>query len=179
MAAKRATTLLTIIMALILSSALAWGAAEEPPTLTAQVVHSHSAYAQGGTYPLIISLTVRPGYHINAQRPAEPDLYPTSLMWPQAADLSFTPAVFPAPHPFKPSFSDKPFDVLDGTVMVRGTFKVAATAAPGPHQLKAQVKFQACDDQSCLMPETLEVPLAITVSPAGKPGQPLNAQLFK
>lgn len=178
MSVKRLLSLSILSVALILSTGLAL-AAEEPPTVTAQVLHSRAAYAQGASYPLVISFSIRPGFHINAQRPTEPDSYPTSLAWQPAPEFSFEPAVFPSPHAYKPSFSDKPIEVLDGSVAVRATFKVAANAAPGPHLVKAKLQFQACDDQSCLMPETLEVPVTITVAPAGKPGQPLNPQAFK
>ncbi|MFH1034730.1 MAG: protein-disulfide reductase DsbD domain-containing protein [Pseudomonadota bacterium] len=168
--------LLTLLLALTAGPARA---AEEPPTLTARVLHSLNAYAPGGPYPLIVELTIRPGYHINDQRPAEPDLFPTTLTWPASPDISFGPAVFPAPRKYKPSFASQPMEVHDGRVLVRATLQVAKTAAPGARELKAKLVFQACDDQSCLMPETLEVPLTVTVAPAGKPGQALNQELFK
>jgi DsbC/DsbD-like thiol-disulfide interchange protein len=168
--------LLTLLLALAAGPARA---AEEPPTLTARVLHSKSAYAPGGPYPLILELTIRPGFHINDQRPAEPDLFPTSLTWPASPGLSFGPAVFPAPRKYKPSFASQPMEVHDGRILLRVSLQVAQGAAPGPRDLKAKVVFQACDDQACLMPETLEVPLGITVAPAGKPGQALNKELFK
>jgi DsbC/DsbD-like thiol-disulfide interchange protein len=170
------TLLLGLALSLLAATVLS---AEEPPTVTAQVLHSQSAYAAGGTYPLVLRFTIRPGFHINAQRPAEPDAYPTSLKWQESRDLAFNPAAFPPPHAYKPSFTDKSMEVHDGQVNVRVSFKVAPGAAPGPQAAKAKLEFQACDDQSCLMPETLEVPLTITVAPAGKPGQALNQELFK
>lgn len=153
-------------------------AAEEPPTVTAQVVHSLSAYAPGAGHTLVLRLNIRPGYHINAQTPAEPDVYPTKLTWQPNANLSFAPVVFPRPRTYKPSFSDKPMEVYDGQLDLRLNLTVAATAAPGPQVVKAKLDFQACDDQTCLMPETLEVPVTITVAAKGRPGQPLNSEVF-
>jgi DsbC/DsbD-like thiol-disulfide interchange protein len=168
--------LLSLLLSWLASPVLA---AEEPPTVAARVLHSRSAYAPGGPYPLILELTIRPGYHINAQRPAEPDLYPTSLKWQDSPDYVLSPAIFPAPRAYKPSFAAKPMEVHDGRLLVRTTLQVSKGAAPGPRNLAAKLEFQACDDQTCLMPETLEVPVSITVAPAGKPGQPLNQELFK
>lgn len=169
-------SLLSLILSLMATFAMA---AEEPATVTPQVVHSLTAYAQGATYPLVLRFTIRPGYHINAQRPAEPDLYPTSLTWQESPDFTFNPAIFPSPRAYQPSFAAKPMEVHDGQLGLRLSFKVAPKAAPGPHVVKAKLEFQACDDQACLMPETLEVPVTINVAPAGKPGKPLNAEVFR
>ncbi|MBI4799379.1 MAG: hypothetical protein HY794_11775 [Desulfarculus sp.] len=153
-------------------------AAEDPPTVTAQVVHSQTAYTPGASHPLVLRFHIRPGFHINTHKPSEPDIYPTNLSWEQNPSLTFAPAIFPSPRSYKPSFSDKPMEVHDGVLDLRLSFTVAATAAPGPQAVKAKLEYQACDDQSCLMPETLEVPVTITVAAKGKPGKPLNSEVF-
>ena len=163
---------------------LAWGpgaalAAEEPPTLTARVLHSQGAYAQGGSYPLALELTIRPGYHINTDRPQEPDVYPTKAVMQGAPDLSLSPAVFPAARSYKPAFSPKPMQVFDGVILLRATLSVARQAALGQRALKVTLDFQACDDQSCLMPEQLEVALPVKIVPAGQDGPALNPGVFK
>ncbi|CAO0821307.1 Thiol:disulfide interchange protein DsbD N-terminal domain-containing protein [Desulfarculales bacterium] len=184
MAVKRILLLFIFTTTLPMASGLAWGtaralAAGEPPTITVQVVHSLTAYTQDASYPLVLRFAIRPGFHINAQRPSEPDIYSTGLTWEQNQSFVFNPAIFPSPHAYKPSFAAGPMEVYDGQLGLRVNFKVAANATPGPHVVKAKLEFQACDEQSCLMPETLEIPVTIIVAPAGKPGKPLNIEVFR
>lgn len=183
MVLKRVTLTLVCALALCLlglaTSGGAVQAAEEPATISAQVLHSMNAYAQGGSYPLIIKFTLRPGFHINSQHPAEPDLYPSSLSWQAAPGIALGPDLFPAPRTYQPAFATAPMQVHDGVFSLRTTLKVAKDAAPGARTVTAKLEFQACDDQACLMPESLVVPVSFTVAPAGRPGKRLNPEAFK
>jgi DsbC/DsbD-like thiol-disulfide interchange protein len=154
-------------------------AAEEAPLVKARVLHSQAAYAQGGSYPLAIELTIRPGWHINAERPREKDLYPTTLLLQCSPDCGFSPAVFPKPRAYKPGFSQASMDVYDGAVIVRTTLTVAKNAQLGPQLLGARLSYQGCDDNACAMPEDLEVPIQVKITPAGQAAEPLNQELFK
>lgn len=165
-------------MVMAMATAAAW-AAEEPPAITYKVVHSQSAYPQGGVYPLAIELTVAPGYHINSERPGEPDLYPTSLILSCTKDCALSPAEFPKAHPFKPPWLPKPIQVLDGKVLVRFHVTVDKAAKPGQLFLGGRLNYQACDDSSCLMPDNLEINIPLTVVPAGQAAQKLNPEVFK
>lgn len=174
----RVLPVLTLLLFLGLLAAPATQA-EEPPTLTAKVLHSQSAYAAGGSYRIALELTVRPGFHINSLQPKDAELYPTSLTWQAPTGCSVGPPQFPTARSHKPSFAAQAMDVHDGRFLVRATLTLAKDIAPGPHKLVAKLEYQACDDQACLMPESLEVPVEVVVAPAGKPGQRLNKEIFK
>lgn len=176
--AVRAVALgLTAALAMFMAGAAK--AAEEPPVITYKVVHSQSAYPQGGVYPLALELTVGPGFHINSDRPGEPDLYPTSLILSCTKDCSLSPAVFPKAHPFQPPWLAKPIQVLDGKVLVRFNVTVDKAAKPGQQFLGGRLNYQACDDSSCLMPENIDVSITLNVVPAGQAAQKLNPEVFK
>ena len=170
-----ALCLLLILLGLAVPCRTA-GAAEEPPLLVVRVLHSQSAYAPGGTYPLALELTIRQGYHINSDRPKEADVYPSRAKLTGAQDVTVGPVVFPQPKSYKPSFSSQPMEVFDGRILLRSTLTVAKGAKPGPRQLNASLDFQGCDDQACLMPETLEVAIPAGVGPGG---QALNQEVFR
>lgn len=174
---KKLALLLVLLCACLLAAPAVM--AEEPPLVTAKVLHSREAYAAGASYPLAIALTVRPGWHINADRPREKDLYPTAMLLQCSADCGFSPAVFPKPRTYQPGFSKTPMDVFDGTVIIRTTLTVAKNAKPGPQLLGARLMYQGCDDNSCAMPEELEVPIQVKVAPAGQAAAPLNQEIFK
>ena len=169
---------LTLTLALGAGAGAA-GAAGEAPVITYKVVHSQSAYPQGGVYPLAIELTIRPGYHINSERPAEPDLYPTSLILSCTKECSLSPAVFPPAHAYKPTWQEKPIQVFDGKVLVRFKVTVDKAAKPGQQFFGGRLNYQACDDSSCLMPETLDLSIPLQVVPAGQAVEKLNPAVFK
>lgn len=175
---KRIIILIAMFSLLTLVAALS-ATAEEPPLLSAKVLHSQVAYAQGGAYPLAIALTIRPGWHINSDRPKEKDLYPTTMLLQCSRDCSFSPAVFPKATNHKPDFSKTALDVFGGTVIVRTTLTVAKDAQLGPQLLGARLSYQGCDDQACAMPDDLEVPIQVKIVPTGQSTAPLNQEIFK
>ena len=170
---------LIALFSLLALAASPLAAAEEPALVSARVLHSQAAYAQGGAYPLAIALTIRPGWHINSDRPKEKDLYPTTMLLQCSRDCSFSPAVFPKPASHKPGFSQTALDVFGGTVVVRTTLTVAKDAQLGPQLLGARLSYQGCDDQACALPDDLEVPIQVKIAPAGQASAPLNQDVFK
>ena len=167
---------------------LAWGLllvspaaarAQEPPIVSARVVHSRDAYPQGGTYPLALELAIAPKFHINSDRPAEPDLFPSKLSWTLAPGLTLAPAIFPPAQKYQPAFAKQPLLVLSGRVLVKTTLQVAGDVAAGSQRLSAHLTYQACDDQSCLMPAELEIPIMVQVVPAGADSKQINQEIFR
>lgn len=175
---KSAAGLAVAILGWVLLGLAGTASADDPP-VTARVLYSESAHAPGGTYPLAIELTIAQGLHINSDRPSEPDLFPSKLTLTSAPGLSLGGIQWPLAQPYKPAWAAKPILVLEGKVILRATLSVAKDTRPGQHQLAGKLSYQACDDQSCLMPDDLTIPLIINVAPAGSKSQPLNPEVFK
>jgi hypothetical protein len=154
-------------------------AAEKTPAIIYKVLHSRSAYPQGGVYPLTLELNVAPGFHINSDRPGEPDLYPTSLILSCARNFILSPAVFPPAHPFQSLWQTNPIQMLDGKVLVRFNVTVGKAAKLGQQRLSGRLNYQACDSSSCLMLDKLDINIALNVVPAGQATQKLNPDVFK
>ena len=71
---------LIALFSLLALAASPLAAAEEPALVSARVLHTQAAYAQGGAYPLAIALSIPPGWHINSDRLKEKVLYPTTML---------------------------------------------------------------------------------------------------
>jgi len=171
--------IINLIALFSLISLLAAPAAAEEPLVSAKVLHSQATYAQGGTYPLAIALTIRPGWSIISDRPKVQGPYPTTLLLQCSTDCSFSPAVFPKTTAQKPGPDQTPVDVFSGTVLVRTTLTVAKNAQLGPQLLGARLSYQGCDDNTCALPDDLEVPIQVKIAPAGQAAAPLNQDVFK
>lgn len=91
---------------------------------------------------LDVQVDVLTGYHINASQ-ASPDLVPTTL----AVDPPAGRIEFPPPVRRRLAFAAEDMDIYEGRFIVRVTF----ASPPGP-DLRITLRYQACDETSCLPP---------------------------
>src|SRR6267378_4273576 len=61
------------------------------------------------------------------------------------------------------SFSEKPLAVYEGEVPIKVLLKAAAATTRSSHSLPAKLNVQACDDQVCYSPGTLELTIPVVV----------------
>ena len=116
---------------------------------TADHVHAVAAVTPGPEGDTVaVTLSVDPGYHINAHVPSLDYLVPTDLAFAGAAPSSLA---YPKASRFKPGFATTPLAVYEGRV------PLVATLPKGASGWTATVTAQACDDQTCLPPATVPV----------------------
>lgn len=120
----------------------------------------------GATFTATVTLDIRPGYHINAQKPTEEFLIGTSLTLTPPAGLSVAKTGYPAAEYAKFSFSEEPLAVYEGTARITVTMKADADAAAGKVAVPGRVRFQACNDEQCLPPSTVDVSFDVEVGAA-------------
>jgi thioredoxin:protein disulfide reductase len=120
------------------------------------VVRGKIGSAQGQA---TIEVTIAPGWHVNANRPRDEFLIPTTLTVTPPAGVRAGAVAYPAPVERRLKFGgDKPLLLYEGTV--RFTAPLEGAPAPGAEPLRAVVRYQACDDSRCLPPRTLELTAA-------------------
>jgi thiol:disulfide interchange protein DsbD len=122
-----------------------------------------AAVRPGRTFQATITLNVQNGYHINAQKPSEDYLIGTSVKLAPPEGISVVRVSYPRARFAKFSFSDTPLAVYAGTVRIVATLRAAASLAPGQHTLNGKATFQACNDQACLPPSTVDLSFAVDV----------------
>ena len=115
------------------------------------------APGQDASVPLTIR--IRPGYHINSNKPAEDYLIATKLTWDQSP-LKLKAVDYPEAESVKYSFSPKPLLVYSGNVTVTSTFSVPKDAPTDIAELTGTLLYQACDDKTCFRPQKIPVKVA-------------------
>ena len=143
---RRRTSGLLAALLIAVGPALARAAAPDPV----------SGRLRAGGAEAVVELSVAPGWHINAHTPRDEFLIATTLeivpppgqkvaeiAWPQPVErtLAFAPG--------------KPLLLYEG--QVRLSAPLSGTAAAGGPPLRARLRFQACNDTTCLPPRTLEL----------------------
>jgi hypothetical protein len=122
--------------------------------------------AAGSQFEASITLRIKAGFHINAQKPTEDYLVGTSLKLNPPAGVAVTKIDYPAQRFAKFSFSETPLAVYEGTVKITVSMKADATAAPGQISVPGVLTFQACNDQQCLPPAKVDVSLPAEIGAA-------------
>ena len=164
---------LSLALILLLSFA---GCANQPPTdvvtstkrvasETVVTVEAPPVELNGGaTAATNVRLRIDDGYHINANPASFPYLIATQLDVPKADGLSAVKVNYPQPVIRKFSFSpDAPLAVYENVADLKVTLLSDASAKRGQTSIPAKLRIQACDDQVCYPPGTIDVWIPVTV----------------
>jgi len=106
---------------------------------------------------------IQQGYHINAKPPSFSYLKATELELTPANGLSVAFITYPDPLTKSFSFADAPLKVYEGDTLVKAKLKAAPSAETGKHNLSAKLRVQACDDQVCYAPGTIDLTIPVAI----------------
>jgi hypothetical protein len=124
-----------------------------PPKVTAR---------RGASVEAKLTFALRPGFHTNSNTPSEDYLIPLRLTWDKGV-LEALEVTYPKAHLEKYEFSATPLSVFTGNFDIVTRFKVPASAPDGPNLMTGKLRYQACNNNSCLAPKTLDVKLPVVV----------------
>ena len=99
---------------------------------------------------ILVTLSIDPSYHLNANPASADYLMPTVVTIPSAPDAKIT---YPAGQAFKPKFSPEGIFVYEGSVAIRAELPKGGLASAASTPLRIEV--QVCTAQICLPPATL------------------------
>jgi hypothetical protein len=96
--------------------------------------------------------------HINSHAPREEELIPTTLSIPEGSGVRLDGAVYPTGTEFT-----LPLDPKEKLSVYTGEFTIQArmVAAAGDHLVEAKLRYQACDNNACMPPRTITVPIDV------------------
>lgn len=117
----------------------------------------------GASNHAIVHLKVDEGYHINANPATYPYLIATQLDVPKVDGISVAEIKYPPPLSKKFSFADGPLAVYEGDAELRVAFVANNSAKRGQTSIPGKLRIQACDDQVCYPPGTIDVWIPVTV----------------
>ena len=120
------------------------------------------AAKRGTSVEAKIAVSVQSGFHVNSNTPSDDYLIPLKLTWTPGT-LEAGAVVFPKPQMEKYEFSEKPLSVFTGNFDLIAKFKVPAGASQGPGIMVGKLRYQACNNNSCFPPKTVEVQLPYQV----------------
>lgn len=158
----KSSKLFSLVLVVLLSSlaALAQGSGKVVKVSTGESVYK---VKRGSPVQIAVVVEVEDGYHINSNRPAEKYLIPTALKIERLAGLSTTPIIYPKARLQKFEFSEKQLSVFEGKAVLKLSARALPALPAGSHTLKGKLTVQACNNQQCLRPQTIDVSIPLQV----------------
>jgi hypothetical protein len=100
---------------------------------------------------------------VQANPPSNPQLIATTLTVADANGLLPSPPVYPPGKAYKSiATGDSAVMTYDGKFSIKLPVKIG-TAKPGKYELTGEVRYQACNDQTCFFPIKEQVTIPVVV----------------
>jgi thiol:disulfide interchange protein DsbD len=111
---------------------------------------------------IALKANVEDGWHINSNKPNEDYLIKTEVI-SKNQKFPFAKIAFPEARNVTLSFSDKPVSVFEGDFVIGLLINIDKSLSPGNYKIPIQLKYQACNNQSCMPPTSVTDTIKISV----------------
>jgi hypothetical protein len=112
----------------------------------------------GKPSPVALHFLIKQNLHINSHTPHAEYLIPTVFSIPESTGVRLAGATYPAGTDYTlPADPDQKLSVYTGEFAIHAKI----VAPPGEHLVEAKLRYQACDQNECLPPKTITVPIDV------------------
>ena len=176
-AAITSAVLLLIVLAALPSAHTQIPSGREVVSPTAYV--SLEPVSRGASFQLAVVLKIRNGFHINARKPSAEYLIPTDLRanlpagFKSAGEISYPKGEL---HTF--GFTKTPLNVYEDKIVLRVPLAAQPDAPLGAQKIPLKLRYQACSNEVCLPPVTLDVDASLNVAANASNSRPAHPELF-
>ena len=130
----------------------------------------------GSQFQIAVVVDIAEGWHVNAN-PAGEGLIATEILLPDTPDLTFGEAVYPTGEVLQiDSIGEAP--VYHNTITIGIPVDASQNAPIAPIVLDFQLQYQACNDDQCLLPETLAFTVPVEIVGIEETIQRMNEAVF-
>ena len=144
--------------------------------LSAETYISYDKVQPGSEFQIAVVVTIANGWHVNAN-PTRAPLIPTEITLPDIPNLTFGDVVYPAGDTLNIA-SIGLASVYHDTISFGIPATLLESAVVEPITLNLNLRYQACNDEQCLLPETLNVSIPIEVGGKEETVLPNNEAIF-
>ena len=146
-----------------------------PELVTAKAYLAADKLVPGKTCRVVMLLDIKQGWHVNANPPSSENLIPTQFTVKSALGSKLKDVQYPKGHVIK--VQGQQVSVYEKQVKIYGTVEVPANAT-GAEELQLQIRYQACNDNTCLVPKTITLKGNLPIARPGEQVKQINAELF-
>jgi DsbC/DsbD-like thiol-disulfide interchange protein len=183
---KSVRTAFVLCAMMLLASAVLPAAANAQTPMSAKDVVKAKSYVsldrvpRGKEFEVAIVATIHEGYHMNSHHPLDSYLIPTSMTAKPPEGIKVVDTMYPPGRdkefPFSPK---KPLNVYTGSVTLRLKMMAESSAKLGSTTIPVTLRYQACNNSSCLPPVKIPVDVPVNIAAAGTASHPANKAVFE
>jgi thiol:disulfide interchange protein DsbD len=155
--------ILTTALMLVPASFIATPLPQSAPNIPVDGSLSANKVQRGRTAQGSIVINIPSGYHVNSNRPLERFLIATQLQIEAPQGIRVGSIVYPRALLRSLKFSKSKVSVFEGRTTMRFSVSVPRNFQGNSAELKAKLRFQSCNDDTCFPPQTREVKLWLNV----------------
>ncbi len=123
---------------------------------------AEQAHQDGGII-LALQLNINDGWHVNSNKPHDEFLIPIRISVTTDFSKEKNEIIFPEPEDIKLEFSEEPVSVFEGNPVFGSVVKIPGDVELGNKNIIVKVTYQACNDKTCMPPETIIDTISVNV----------------
>ncbi|SIN79879.1 hypothetical protein SAMN05444166_0924 [Singulisphaera sp. GP187] len=120
-------------------------------------VAAGATLASGAEIAVNLTVKVKEGWHLNANPAGSENLIPTTVTLARNQPATLGKVEYPAGEARVLEPGSAPVPLYEGTVTLKVRVRLEAEAKSVPDALTFEIRYQACNDNSCLAPASLAV----------------------
>jgi thiol:disulfide interchange protein DsbD len=147
--------------------------------LQARLILPAEALMKQQSFYLLVEVAIMEGWHINSNEPLEDYLIATEIQFADVEGITFGKVRYIEPELKKFLFSNTKMSVYEGKIFGLTTITVSPEFRETELKISGMVYYQACNDESCLAPNSYPFEILTPVLERGMPGTEINKEIFK
>lgn len=131
---------------------------------------------QGSQFNVVIKANIEDTWHINSHTPNDDFLIASNIV-SEDPRFPFAKVIFPAPKDLNFEFSDNPVSVFEGTIRIGISINIDENMPVGNYKIPITLRYQACNDQTCLPPTTVTDTLNFEINEKSASAKSINEEV--
>jgi hypothetical protein len=117
----------------------------------------------GGKAQATVTLSIAPGFHVNANPATFAYLIPTEVTPGTVEGITVAKPIYPKAEKKTFMFAKEPLAVYEGEAQIGLPLRAEKNLTLGTHSMPVNITVQACDHEQCFAPTGLKTTVAIEV----------------
>jgi hypothetical protein len=151
------------ILILLTAGQLTPATRQSAPNVSVNGSFNAATVSRGRMAHATVTMDIPSGYHANSNRPLEKFLIATQLQIDAPQGVRVGPVNYPRAVLRSLKFSKNRVSVFEGRTVMRFSVTVPRNYKDSSLEVKARLRFQACNDDTCFPPQNREVRMRISV----------------
>ncbi|MBU8922477.1 MAG: thioredoxin family protein [Bacteroidales bacterium] len=131
--------------------------------VSSEAIASLTVFHSGSTGYIAVKATVLDGWHINSNTPLDKFLIPTELVIHVPEGIELLGILYPEPELGQLQMSESKMSLYHGTILPGAIIRIDETIPPGDYEITCVLKYQGCNDLTCLEPASSTSRIVIRV----------------